>query len=225
MAQQTYRAFCRSCDDATVVEQTVDLPVSPARRPALYDDFARCECGGRRIVYAIPQDGERFTADWKLTHPAAAAEAKAVCEQLEAGVEAADVTMIGREQWRKLPKPCGCRLNMTCDVCRPPTVVPVDPDPDAGLIGADQFRPPRGIPAHMHAALIGYVERGHPVGSFLAAVLANDFVQALTRCDDDNRAAIDEWVELLRGHMPNYAWGSREAVAAWQQRGGLKGGR
>lgn len=153
-----------------------------------------------------------------LSDPAAAAEVKAIAGQLDAGVDADDVElgpglteakMIAPGQWRKLP------------LAQPK----VEPDPDAGLIGSDQFRPQRGIPAHMHAALIGYVERGEPVGSFLASVLANDFVQALTRCDDDNRAAIDEWVELLRGHLPSPSWGSREAVAAWQKQGGLKGGR
>ena len=144
-----------------------------------------------------------------LLDPAAVAESKAIAGQLDAGVDAADVTMVARDQWRKLP------------IAQPKA----EPDPDAGLIGSDQFRPQRGIPAHMHAAVIGYVERGWPAGSFLRAVLSNDFAEAMTLCDDKNRAAIDEWVELLRSHLPSTSWGSREAVAAWQKRGGLKGGR
>lgn len=215
---QTYRMVCDHCED--IADDTVNVG----------DEFEmvalvlRSYCGHARTAFAVPQRTDECNAYYSQKHPAAAAEAKAIAGQLAAGVEAVEAKMIGRKQCRKLPKPCGCRLNMTCDVCRPPTVVPVDPDPDAGLFGTD-FRPPRSLPEHMRRAVTDYVERGAPIGSFLTAVLSNDFVAAHTRADHENRAAIDEWIEFLRAFAPDLCWGSLEKVEAWQQRGGLKGGR
>ncbi len=117
---QTYRLVCDHCED--IVEKTVQ--VGPEWEMIAL--VLKAHCGHARTAFASPQRDEQCAAYYSQKHPAAVAEVKAVLAQLDAGVERIDVKLGSREQWRKLPKPCGCRLNITCDVCRPPTVVPVE---------------------------------------------------------------------------------------------------
>lgn len=64
-------------------------------------------------------------------------------------------------------------------------------------------------------ALTRYVEQGAPVGGFLAALLANDLVEAYSRADDTNSAVMREYAILLYNALPALCWGSRERVRAW----------
>ncbi len=71
------------------------------------------------------------------------------------------------------------------------------------------------LPEHMRDSARRYVEDGEPVGSFLRAVLENNFVEALGRADTQNRAAIFAWSAWLYNEAPMDAWGSPEKVTAW----------
>lgn len=113
---QIYRSVCDECED--IVEAGLAAGGLADGIPGRLFDCV--QCGAERTVFAHPQEDKQCAAYYSEQHPAAVAEVKAVVAQLDAGVDAADV---------KLPKPCGCRLNMSCDVCRPPTVVPMEPDP------------------------------------------------------------------------------------------------
>jgi hypothetical protein len=71
------------------------------------------------------------------------------------------------------------------------------------------------LPEHMREHARAYVEEHQPVGNFLAAVLANDLVDAFGRADADNRAAMADWAKWLWNDIPSACWGSREKVEAW----------
>jgi hypothetical protein len=63
--------------------------------------------------------------------------------------------------------------------------------------------------------LIAFIERGHPVGGFLEALLSNDLRDACERATADNLWLLPIYVGFLRECAPADAWGSREKVAAW----------
>jgi len=79
------------------------------------------------------------------------------------------------------------------------------------------------IPPHMHDAVRLYVERGIAGGSFLNAVMSNKLVDAYSRADEDNTAAMRGWAEFMHWHMPSGCWGSPEKVEAWINHRGLDG--
>lgn len=79
------------------------------------------------------------------------------------------------------------------------------------------------IPEHCRHGMQNYIEHGIPVGDFLTAVLENDFMEAVTRCDATNRAALREYAIFLHQEAPREAHGSPEAVKAWIKKGGLHG--
>lgn len=67
-----------------------------------------------------------------------------------------------------------------------------------------------------------YVIDGVPTGGFLAAVLANDFMEAAGRADSTNSRLLREWAGVLYNGVPADCKGSHEAVANWIARGGLR---
>mgnify|MGYP001554809049 CR=1 FL=1 len=80
------------------------------------------------------------------------------------------------------------------------------------------------IPAHMHDSVRLYVLHGTPrTGSFLGAILSNDFMGAVGRADDANAADLKGWAQFLYGYVPGGCYGSPEHVAAWKRDGGLLG--
>lgn len=60
-----------------------------------------------------------------------------------------------------------------------------------------------------------YIEKGIPPGGFLTALFSNDLKLTFRRADDNNLAAIHEWVKFMYWEMPHDSHGSPEAVAAW----------
>lgn len=70
------------------------------------------------------------------------------------------------------------------------------------------------IPVRMHSAIVAYLRRGY-CGDFLRAVLANNFVEACCRADDENAASLVQWARFVYGEMPSVTWGSAEKVRAW----------
>ena len=75
------------------------------------------------------------------------------------------------------------------------------------------------IPAHMREGIMLYVERRVKPGSFLMAVLENDFVQIVGRADETNIRYLPQWAELLHWEIPSKCWGSPEKVKAWLGKG------
>jgi hypothetical protein len=61
-----------------------------------------------------------------------------------------------------------------------------------------------------------YIERGVKPGSFLSAVLANDFAKAATRADSANSELLREWALFLLNELPPECWGSWETVQHWK---------
>jgi hypothetical protein len=72
-----------------------------------------------------------------------------------------------------------------------------------------------GVPASLHDGLTEYFTARRPVGSFLTAVLSNDFSDACMRADPDNRFYLVEIARFLMFYVPSTAWGSPAAVEAW----------
>jgi hypothetical protein len=72
------------------------------------------------------------------------------------------------------------------------------------------------IPHHCREAMREYIEHGLPIGSFLHAVLSNDFVEAFGRADETNEARLKDYASFLYCDAPSECWGSPEKVAAWR---------
>lgn len=79
------------------------------------------------------------------------------------------------------------------------------------------------IPSHMHEGLSRYVLRGVPPGSFMQLILANDFMAAAGRADEDNQRALFGWCRFLYNFVPGGCKGSLDAVNSWIAAGGLEG--
>lgn len=79
------------------------------------------------------------------------------------------------------------------------------------------------LPAHMQEAARLYVERGIQPGSFLRAVLENNLTESFGQADDENRLFMFEWARWLYNDAPGGCWGSKDVVAEWINRRGLKG--
>lgn len=79
------------------------------------------------------------------------------------------------------------------------------------------------VPPHCRDGLAAYFETGRKVGDFLTAVLQNDLMLAASYADDHNHAYLVAYAKFLYNYAPTGSYGSREAVEAWQERGGLAG--
>ncbi len=91
------------------------------------------------------------------------------------------------------------------------------------MIANQTFMGIEKLPYHMRDAMSRYVLDGHPVGSFLRAVLSNDLETAFMHADDTNRLCMIDFVTFLHDYAPDECRGSVERVRAWQARGGLNG--
>ena len=80
------------------------------------------------------------------------------------------------------------------------------------------------LPYHMQQATKLYIENGIAGGSFLTAIMENDFLEACKCADIDNQRALFEWGKFLYT-IPMSCYGSPEKVEKWIERGGLLGKR
>ena len=64
------------------------------------------------------------------------------------------------------------------------------------------------IPQYTQEALSNYVLNKLPPGGFLTAVLANDLMGAVARCDAWNHAYMKDICNFVYNRMPSNAWGS-----------------
>lgn len=79
------------------------------------------------------------------------------------------------------------------------------------------------LPTHMQHGAKDYIERGLPPGSFMRAVLENNFLEAFGRADQINTAFMRNWADWLYNHCPSTAKGTKERVDAWIKSGGILG--
>jgi hypothetical protein len=68
-----------------------------------------------------------------------------------------------------------------------------------------------------------YIENGIPPGSFMKAVICNDFMDAFKRADDVNTEFMREWAAFFYNDAPNGCHGSEEHFKDWIKSGGLVG--
>ena len=54
-----------------------------------------------------------------------------------------------------------------------------------------------------------------PPGSFIHAVLANDFMKAVSKADDVNIHCLRDIMLYVYNNIPSICWGSPEAVEEW----------
>jgi hypothetical protein len=71
------------------------------------------------------------------------------------------------------------------------------------------------IPGHTQSAMESYVERKLYPGSFLTAVLSNNLVNAVSKADSSNLAALPLIVKFMYNRMPAACWGSEEKIHNW----------
>lgn len=76
-----------------------------------------------------------------------------------------------------------------------------------------------GIPEHMRDGLLKYLRYGIRPGHFLEAVLSNDLIGACDRADEENQRALYQYVFVLTNYAPSRAWGGRETVLYWLEKG------
>lgn len=79
------------------------------------------------------------------------------------------------------------------------------------------------LPEHVREGAKLYVERGIKPGSFMKAILANDFAGALLHADSVNSNRLHLFATWLNRRCPPEAWGSYEAVSKWLRAGGIHG--
>lgn len=79
------------------------------------------------------------------------------------------------------------------------------------------------IPHHMHDCIRNYVMDGIEPGSFLAALLRNDLMEAFGRADESNARAMRGWATFLYNYVPMECRGSTSAIRAWIECGGIAG--
>jgi hypothetical protein len=79
------------------------------------------------------------------------------------------------------------------------------------------------LPGYMRATVDRYVSHGVRPGRFLMAVLENNLFKAIGHADPQNLASIRDWTLFAHWAMPGLSVGSKEKVAEWIKKGGLKG--
>ena len=71
------------------------------------------------------------------------------------------------------------------------------------------------LPEHMASGLFLYLVHHIPPGSFMRALLGNDFMGCVGAADHLNSQRLQEWAQFLYCEMPAGSHGSPENVAAW----------
>ena len=83
-----------------------------------------------------------------------------------------------------------------------------------GTVNKDSFAHFK-VPEHTQRALLDYLNKGWEPGSFLCAVLSNDFIAAAVRADHINSQHLPDIARFVVNEMPMGSWGSREAITGW----------
>lgn len=81
----------------------------------------------------------------------------------------------------------------------------------------------QGIAPASAEGLVNYLFYGLHPGSFLTAVVENDLVHACGKADHANQKLLVTYAGILYNDFPMGAWGSKEKVGQWIDKGGLYG--
>jgi hypothetical protein len=73
----------------------------------------------------------------------------------------------------------------------------------------------RNIPPLLVEGLNRYAEHGVPVGDFLEAVIANDFLGAVGKADHNSMMALPAIASYVYLELPSICHGSRKVYRAW----------
>lgn len=71
------------------------------------------------------------------------------------------------------------------------------------------------VPDHTQKAFEEYILLGYPPGSFMGAVLRNDFVAAVCHADVENKQHLVDIAKWMLNNAPRACWGSEQAVRDW----------
>jgi hypothetical protein len=71
------------------------------------------------------------------------------------------------------------------------------------------------VPEQFHEPIINYIAHRRPVGSFLEAVISNDFIKAVTRADEEALENIPAFAVFFIMWAPADCYGSRGAYWKW----------
>lgn len=71
------------------------------------------------------------------------------------------------------------------------------------------------IPPHTKYMIDAWIDEGQYPGSFLAAVLSNDLMEAFARADEMNTAYMRGIVFYLYNYAPRFCYGDAQAVERW----------
>lgn len=71
------------------------------------------------------------------------------------------------------------------------------------------------VPEHTQKSLEDYIIHGIPPGSFIYAVLCNNFVMAASKADHINARSLPYIARWLINEAPAECWGRKENIANW----------
>lgn len=80
------------------------------------------------------------------------------------------------------------------------------------------------VPDHLWRGISNHILRGTDTGDFLTAFFSNDLLDAVCRADDVTMARLHDLALFLHNYAPHGCHGSRAAVSAWRNAGGIQGG-
>lgn len=83
---------------------------------------------------------------------------------------------------------------------------------EAMLAEHKRLNPDYEVREDVKEALTNYAIHGHPLGSFLTAVVENNLFVALSTADSYNRASIFQICQFIYSDLPAACWGSTEIV-------------
>jgi hypothetical protein len=76
-----------------------------------------------------------------------------------------------------------------------------------------------GVPEHIRESLWNYLAYGYPPGSFMTAVLENNFLRAHSHADGTwTQKGFRDLAKWIFEYMPSGSYGSKENVEAWKEK-------
>ena len=79
------------------------------------------------------------------------------------------------------------------------------------------------VPDHLWPGVRRHILEGIGTGNFLAAVFANDLLEAACGADEVSLERLPDIMRFMHNYAPAYCWGSRAIVVRWRRLGGVAG--
>lgn len=80
------------------------------------------------------------------------------------------------------------------------------------------------VPHHLWGGILNHVLDGRGTGNFIARMIENDLLNAITAADDTTLARIRDIMVFMHNYAPQRCWGSPERARRWREAGGIRGG-